>query len=123
MTRSWTARTDSSTVYRRASGRRRYNKMRQEQAADRRALLLHLISSGRFGRLDGWGVQKRLAVALGVHPSTVSRDISRIMERMAPLGVCPKCGGPGREEGLPVRALEGLKQLLLQQHDQGQHGD
>ena len=84
--------------------------MRQEQAANRRALILHLLAEGTFGTLHDWGIRTRLAAALHVHPSTISRDVARIIEKLDPVLHCPSCGRPGHEEdGLPWRVIQGLR--------------
>lgn len=76
---------------RRASGRRHYNSVRQFRA---------LVRQVQVARLLAQGVRTRQEIArrLGVHPSTISRDIQVLMA-LTP-GACPTCG---RGFALPVR--------------------
>jgi hypothetical protein len=62
-------------ICRRASVRRKWNERRQEQARQRRDYLLHLWLESDVA----WGWQSQLAVALGVHRSTVCRDLKRLL--------------------------------------------
>lgn len=70
---SWSAQTDFETVCKRASGRRRYNAKRRAKALERFKIVLELTfpSEGRKR-----GSQARLARALGVHRSTICRDVA-----------------------------------------------
>jgi hypothetical protein len=70
-------------VERRASGRRHCNHVRQFRA---------LARQRQVARLLGQGVRTRQAIArrLGVHPSTISRDI-QALEALS-LRPCPTCG-------------------------------
>jgi hypothetical protein len=72
---SWSERTDLDEVRRRCGGRRRYNAMRSFQREARRAAVSRLLLLYGSDR----GVQSRVARELGVHRSTVSRDV-RAME-------------------------------------------
>ena len=72
-------------VERRASGRRHYNSLRQFKAVRRRYQVVTLLASGVSSRVD-------IAVRLGVHPSTISRDITALL--YAQPGACPTCGRP-----------------------------
>jgi hypothetical protein len=59
---------------------------RRLRAEDRRQRLLELILE--VGGL-AWGAQTQLARRLGVHQSTVSRDLKTLLARDPP---CPTCG-------------------------------
>lgn len=63
----WRVPTTDSEAHRRAGGRRRYNAERQRQAKQRLEKVLNL-------RADGL-TQAEIARRLGVHRSTVSRDL------------------------------------------------
>ncbi|HUW16798.1 MAG TPA: hypothetical protein VMW94_06940 [Actinomycetes bacterium] len=71
----WSAGTWPHVAHRRAGGRRRYNKLRQDQAAIRRMEVVMLLRE--FGGWN-WGVQKRIAKELGVSEATISRDLRRL---------------------------------------------
>jgi hypothetical protein len=59
-------------------GRRRYNEARQAAAGQRRDLVQEAwLDSGGV-----WGWQTRLARELGVHKSTISRDLAAIKEAL-----------------------------------------
>ena len=64
--------------YRWASGRRRYNKMRQQQQEARRWRVWAALT---VDVLIHHGGQARLARQFGVHRSTISRDIAAWWER------------------------------------------
>jgi len=70
-------------VERRASGRRHYNSVRHFRATLRQMQVARLLAQG---------VRRRVVIArqLGVHPSTISRDIQMLMA-LRP-GACPTCG-------------------------------
>lgn len=70
----WSTSTDFDSVCRRAAGRRRYNAKRRAKAGERYKQVIDAMSS-----LDGRkrGAQAQLARALGVHPSTICRDVAR----------------------------------------------
>lgn len=84
----WTAPTDPETVRRRAAGRRRYNAQRRFKAELRRGRVAHLLAE-EGGR---WGAQARVARRLGVHPSTISRDVDVLLARSLAEEVCAFCG-------------------------------
>jgi methylphosphotriester-DNA--protein-cysteine methyltransferase len=71
---NWSAPTDFDLVCKRAAGRRRYNAERQAEAQERFKLVLAAILPPE-GRKRG--TQEQLARALGVHPSTISRDVKK----------------------------------------------
>lgn len=60
---------------RRAGGRRRFNRQRQEDAAARRYLVATMLPEAGLE----YGVQSEIAEALGVHRSTISRDIQWLL--------------------------------------------
>lgn len=68
---SWSAFTTTSEANRRAAGRRHYNAMRRFNGDLRRVEVGKLITAYGLGR----GVKARIARELGVHPSTISRDL------------------------------------------------
>ena len=73
-------------VCRRAAARRRWNAVRRVVAEDRRRQVLELVLA--LGGLQR-GTQSRIAAALGVHRSTVCKDLRRLL----PLATaCPTCG-------------------------------
>ena len=63
---------DWPNICRRAGGRRRYNRVRQFRAVQRRARLASMLLEEGLG----WGNQTRMAAQLGVSPSTISRDFA-----------------------------------------------
>ena len=83
MNSNWKAKTNFDEVCWRAAGRRRYNAQRQAEALKRFKEVLKLISPPD-GRKRG--SQAELARALGVHRSTISRDVAKwrrtLMEAM-----------------------------------------
>ena len=83
---NWSTPTDWQTVCRRAYGRRRWNSLRSFLANQRRKQLLTLVIE--LGGLER-GAQSRIAHALGVHRSTISKDLKKVL----PLAkVCEGCG-------------------------------
>ena len=105
----WSDATDPDTVARRAAGRRRYNSVRKFRAAYRRAevsrLVLELMqaydeceSRSRPAAMFGWGIQSEVARRLGVHRSTVSRDVRHGLLGALALRPCWGCGRATRPE-------------------------
>ena len=92
MDNNWSDPVPCQTVCRRANGRRHYNALRQFQALIRRHALLELLASGRYGSLGDHGVQTRLAAVLGVHRTTVCRDIQVLLQQAREHRACPLCG-------------------------------
>jgi hypothetical protein len=82
---NWSAPTDWQTVCARAGGRRRWNAVKKVVAYCRRGEGLQLLH--RFG----WrrGTPALIARTLGVHRSTVSRDLKVLFPA---LEVCEACG-------------------------------
>ena len=79
----WRDYAPDDVVYRRAGGRRRYNAVRQANADRRRLRLVEMMAaySAAGGNIYDRGVRKRWAEALGVHKSTITRDIHRLLRR------------------------------------------
>lgn len=71
---NWSAPTDFDLVCKRAAGRRRYNAERQAGARERFKIVLMTILPPE-GRERG--TQAQLARSLGVHPSTICRDVKK----------------------------------------------
>jgi hypothetical protein len=71
---NWSAKTDFDVVCKRAAGRRRYNAKRRAEARERYLQVVEAIMppSGRKR-----GSQAQLARALGVHRSTICRDVAK----------------------------------------------
>jgi hypothetical protein len=73
-------------ICRRAGARRRWNSLRTFLANERRRQILELlIEQGGLER----GAQSRIAEALGVHRSVISKDLKRLMPLATP---CERCG-------------------------------
>ena len=87
----WSAPASDDEAAVRAGGRRRYNRERQLFAELRRSQLIGLIIQGRHGFFDH-GLRTRLAARLGVHRTTIGRDIEAILEESRPTRTCPACG-------------------------------
>ncbi len=98
----WSETVATDEAHARYLGRRRYNALRRDQAALRRHRVAELL--GEVGYLQP-GVQARIARHLGVHRSTISRDV-RALLRGLPAPTCPCCGA------LRARALDRLEALL-----------
>lgn len=71
---NWSAQTDFDVVCKRAAGRRRYNAKRRAEARERYLQVVEAImpSGGRKR-----GTQAQLARVLGVHRSTICRDVAK----------------------------------------------
>ena len=81
----WGCPTDAQTAYRRAGGRRRYNAERareRERRRDRVAAIAVELGPRFFAR----GAQAEIARRLGVHRSTVCRDLEEILAELSPRG-------------------------------------
>ena len=87
MRNPWSDRTDPETVARRVAGRRHYNAVRTFRAALRRREVAALL-------LDGLS-QSDIARQLGVHRSTICRDVAALCELAKRERVCPLCGSVG----------------------------
>jgi hypothetical protein len=72
----WTMIVGNNEAARRAGGRRRYNLTRRFEAMRRQWRIVDLLSTGAY---EGRGRQSRIAEQLGVHRSTVSRDLRAIL--------------------------------------------
>lgn len=86
---NWGARVSRDEMQRRAAGRRRYNAVRRFRRTLRRAEVAERLA--RCGGLRR-GVLARIAAELGVHRSTVSRDLAALVAELHQTGVCPVCG-------------------------------
>ena len=71
---NWSAKTDFDAVCKRAAGRRRYNAKRRAEAKERYLQVVEAImpTGGRKR-----GTQAQLARVLGVHRSTICRDVAK----------------------------------------------
>jgi hypothetical protein len=71
---NWGAQTDFDVVCKRAAGRRRYNAERRAEARERYLQVVEAImpTGGRKR-----GTQAQLARVLGVHRSTICRDVAK----------------------------------------------
>jgi hypothetical protein len=78
--RSW------DEVCRRHAARSRWNAVRRVLAESRRQEVLTLLLE--YGGLQR-GVQRRLAEALGVHRSVISKDLKKLLPLVT---ICPTCG-------------------------------
>ncbi len=83
--KSWSP-VSADLAARRAGGRRRYNADRRADALLRRHLVAQMLGEYGFER----GAQSRMAEELGVHRSTISRDLDWLLEdKRRP---CQTCG-------------------------------
>ncbi len=69
-----TTPTDFDSLSKRAAGRYHYNKIRQFQALLRLTQVIRILYDTGFH----YGYQNHIAEALGVHRSTICRDIARL---------------------------------------------
>lgn len=97
---AWFETVPNADANRRAGGRRRYNRERQLDALVRQYHLIELIIQGRHGFFDH-GLRSKLAARLGVHRTTIGRDIAAILEESRPTRTCPACGCTTRHIFLP----------------------
>lgn len=96
----WSKPTTNSEAYRRTGGRRHYNSWRKMLAVARRLRLLRLwVENPYLSKAD-------LARRLGVHRSTVTRDIQALkaQEARRPDGKCVMCGKAHKKPGLGLAA-------------------
>ena len=84
MSNTWSKWTDFETVKKRAGGRRHYNDLRRIYAKLRRNEVALLFAQGFE--------QAEIARRLGVHRSTVSRDIKSFFQMLNEEKNCPVCG-------------------------------
>jgi DNA invertase Pin-like site-specific DNA recombinase len=113
--RQWSQPVDSVSAHARARGRYRYNRARQIIALERRALVAQVslklvqesIAAGEsFYTRPLWGKQALIAQALGVHPSTISRDIKKSREISFLSAPCPACGQRTSRHELEARVSD-----------------
>jgi hypothetical protein len=83
---NWGQRVSWEEVCRRHAARTRWNSLRRFLAEDRRRRLLELVLE--VGGLPR-GVQRQLAALLQVDPSTISKDLKKLLPLERP---CPTCG-------------------------------
>jgi hypothetical protein len=87
-----------------AGGRRRYNKLRQDQARIRQsAIAAYLVESGTS--LMARGIQRVLAERFGVSQQTISNDLKAIFGGRTRENCCPFCGS---------RALDGAGRYAIE---------
>lgn len=87
--KTWSEPTSWDEMVRRAAGRRHYNSVRQLRALVRRQEVAKLI--WRYDSIFQRGIQTTTAAQLGVHRSTVCRDVKAMLEELN-WGYCPLCG-------------------------------
>jgi hypothetical protein len=106
MTTSWTKLTTHDEAIRRAGGRNRYNSVRKLNALLRMVEINRLVDEYGMGH----GVRQRIADELGVHRSTISRQLRpycRTPRRTEPPSTVPSIAAW-------VRALEPIGARLAQ---------
>ena len=97
----WATPTSVEVVQRRAAGRRRYNAVRRLRAQLRGVTAFRLMCQYDWAR----GAQSRVAAELGVHRSTISRDLAAV-PRPPDEARCPACGAVR----LPPDLVEAIEQ-------------
>ena len=106
MTISWTRVVPHDQATRRAAGRRQINAQRHREAERRRDVVVRMV--GVYGLEHG--VRQRIANELGVHRSTISRDIRAVLylppETVPPTPYTPPHGVDSKT-GTPRCALGG----------------
>jgi len=88
---TWGKPISAAEVARRAGGRARYNRERQDGAILRRLEIVE-FSLRRQLSLYERGAQAELARVLRVSRSTISRDVAKIMAEARARRACPSCG-------------------------------
>jgi hypothetical protein len=101
---SWSAPVSTAEAHRRAAGRRRYNSIRTLQARLRAIQAFRKMAEYSWAR----GAQSRVAVELGVHRSTISRDLAGLPSPPDDAR-CPLCGA--------VRLADDAVDVVTQQAD------
>ena len=89
--RQWRQPTSDEAAWRRASGRRHVNAWRKFKAVVRQREVARLLLADGRSMFDR-GVQSDIAKRLGVHRSTVHRDIWALIAEANTRRVCPLCG-------------------------------
>ena len=81
MANYWNEDFTTDEAHRRWAARKKYNQVRQLRASLRRLELVRMLNSGGYGLFGDQGQQTALAAALGVHRSTVCRDLKTLFSR------------------------------------------
>jgi hypothetical protein len=76
---SWRHPPDRDTARRRLAGRWYYNQLRSQLRREREQQVLELLQA--WG--EGWGIQRRIARELQVHPSIVCRAVAALRQSLA----------------------------------------
>ncbi len=97
MSNNWSKSTDFETVKRRAGGRRNYNSVRRIRATLRRLEVGVLFAKGIH--------QAEIARRLGVHRSTIGRDVRIFFEMLNEEKDCPVCGHKFRPDLIKMPEL------------------
>lgn len=84
MHNDWSSPVDDATAYKRAGGRRHYNSLRQLRAMARRKRVAELLVRDMS--------QAEMARRLGVHRSTICRDVAWLWRVASEQSRCPICG-------------------------------
>jgi hypothetical protein len=97
-----------ASLYRFIGGRRRYNARRRARAVDRRYRLLFTWAKNPYM------TKADLARLMGVHRSTITRDIQALKEDWGKTRTCPFCGGHLPSRNLPeeMEWLSGAVHIL-----------
>jgi hypothetical protein len=115
---TWSRPISAAEAYRRAGGRRRYNRERQINAILRRADVLDLLKVGGY-------TLEQIGALTGTSTSTAARDVHRLM-RLG-VSVCPQCNTVHRTSRLikspkgtrlsDARHTEVKRQIVVQYED------
>ncbi len=97
--KAWGQWINTDEAYRRAGGRRHYNAVRQFRASFRRLTVASRLLAGLS--------QAAIARELGVHRSTINRDIAAMAKMARRSGFCPCCGSLLSDVGLRRAELWG----------------
>src|SRR5262245_9469616 len=88
----WSDRVSTNDAHARASGRRGYNRRRQEAAKTRRLEVARLAI--RWG--TSTAARVKMATVLKVSVTTIGRDLRSVQETPPLPMICPTCGLPSR---------------------------
>jgi hypothetical protein len=116
---TWSKPVSAEEAYRRAGGRRRYNRERQINAILRRVEVLDLLKVGGY-------TLEQIGALTGTSTSTAARDVHRLM-RLG-VSVCPQCNTVHRTSRLikspkgtrlsDARRNEGGREIVVRYEDQ-----